>query len=301
MNWGFALPLSGLIAAGFAAALLFAVAAAAAIYRSRAARITRQFHALPGRVKRALLRNPGLAANGMRRITVLRCHIAAAEGTQSDATGLSQLLIALRRVVLSQGGAIVRFGGDGLLAIWNAPSPDPDAIVHATRAAQAMRAHVKTAQANGLALSIGVSSADTLCGPMAGVYSVFGTAVERAAALTGNADGFAIICDGATAAVACAQFALLPLDMPDDVAGENQRHAVLGDQGMRASPQFRAAATFHARIFDAMAAGEYAAARDLVAQTRRLSGASQSLYDRYDERITAAADTDKNIALKRAG
>ncbi|MBN9591587.1 MAG: hypothetical protein J0I02_05070, partial [Alphaproteobacteria bacterium] len=138
-------------------------------------------------------------------------------------------------------------------------------------------------------------------GPMAGVYSVFGTAVERAAALTGNADGFAIICDGATAAVASAQFALLPLDMPNDVAGENQRHAVLGDQGMRASPQFRAAATFHARIFDAMAAGEYAAARDLVAQTRRLSGASQSLYDRYDERITAMADTDKNIALKRAG
>jgi adenylate cyclase len=301
MNWGFALPLFSLIVAGFGLAVLLAVAAAAAIFASRSARITRQFHALPGRVKRALLRNPRLAAYGMRRITVLSCRIAAAEGTQSDATRLSQLLSALRRAVLSQGGAITRFGGDGLLAIWNAPLPDPDAIVHATHAAQAVRAQVRHAQANGFTLSIGVSSADTLCGPLAGVYSVFGTAVERATELTKNADGFAVVCDGATAAVAGAQFALLPLDMPDDAASENQHHAVLGDQGVRASPQFRAAATFHARIFDAMAAGEYAAARDLVAQARRLSGASQSLYDRYDEHIIVAANAAKNTALKRAG
>jgi adenylate cyclase len=54
---------------------------------------------------------------------------------------------------------------------------------------------------------------------------------------------------------------------------------------MRASPKFRALDTFHQHIFEAMRGRQWEKARELVEQCRKLSGASQKLYDLQLKRI----------------
>ena len=53
----------------------------------------------------------------------------------------------------------------------------------------------------------------------------------------------------------------------------------------QASPKLRALKTFHEHIFHALRSQQWAQARDLIGQCRRLSGASQALYDLYLARV----------------
>jgi adenylate cyclase len=82
-------------------------------------------------------------------------------------------------------------------------------------------------------------------------------------------------------------FAFLEVDY---IAVENhdgpvKLYAMLGNPVMRASPKFRALATFHDHIFQSMRDKEWHKARALIAQCRTLSGASQKLYDMHLNRI----------------
>ena len=61
--------------------------------------------------------------------------------------------------------------------------------------------------------------------------------------------------------------------------------AILGNPLVRASPKFRALATFHDHIFESMRSQQWAKARELIDQCRKLSGASQKLYDLHIRRI----------------
>jgi adenylate cyclase len=54
---------------------------------------------------------------------------------------------------------------------------------------------------------------------------------------------------------------------------------------MRASPRFRAIATFHDHIFQAVRTRQWERAKELIAQCRKLSAASQKLYDLHLARI----------------
>jgi adenylate cyclase len=60
---------------------------------------------------------------------------------------------------------------------------------------------------------------------------------------------------------------------------------MLGNPVMRASPKFRALTVFHDHIFQALRKQQWHKARELIAQCRRLSGASQKLYDLHLARI----------------
>ena len=62
-------------------------------------------------------------------------------------------------------------------------------------------------------------------------------------------------------------------------------YALLGNPVARASPKFRALSTFHDHIFQALRGQQWAEARELIEQCRKLSGASQALYDLYLARI----------------
>jgi adenylate cyclase len=62
-------------------------------------------------------------------------------------------------------------------------------------------------------------------------------------------------------------------------------YAMLGNPVMRASPKFRALATFHDHIFQSVRDQQWRKARELIAQCRLLSGASQKLYDLHLARI----------------
>ncbi len=61
--------------------------------------------------------------------------------------------------------------------------------------------------------------------------------------------------------------------------------AILGNPLVRASPKFRALATFHNHIFESMRSQQWEKARGLIDQCRKLSGASQKLYDLHLARI----------------
>ena len=56
-------------------------------------------------------------------------------------------------------------------------------------------------------------------------------------------------------------------------------YAMLGNPLVRASPKFRALATFHDHIFQSLRTQQWEKTRDLIEQCRKLSGASQRMYD----------------------
>jgi adenylate cyclase len=62
-------------------------------------------------------------------------------------------------------------------------------------------------------------------------------------------------------------------------------YALMGSPVTRASPKFRALTVFHNHIFQAIRKKNWSMARELIAQCRRLSGASQKLYDLHLARI----------------
>jgi adenylate cyclase len=62
-------------------------------------------------------------------------------------------------------------------------------------------------------------------------------------------------------------------------------YAILGNPAAKASPKFRALTVFHDHIFQAIRKQHWQMARDLIAQCRRLSGASQQIYDLHMARI----------------
>ena len=60
---------------------------------------------------------------------------------------------------------------------------------------------------------------------------------------------------------------------------------MLGNPQARSSPKFRALSTFHDHLFNALRGQQWSEARALIEQCRKLSGASQALYDLYLARI----------------
>ena len=62
-------------------------------------------------------------------------------------------------------------------------------------------------------------------------------------------------------------------------------YAMLGNPLVRASPKFRALATFHEHIFQSLRTQQWDKTRELIDQCRKLSGASQKLYDLHLARI----------------
>ena len=60
---------------------------------------------------------------------------------------------------------------------------------------------------------------------------------------------------------------------------------ITGNAMTRASPKFRALTVFHDHIFQAIRKQQWGVARELIAQCRRLSGASQKMYDLHLARI----------------
>jgi len=294
----------------FALYVLIAIAAGTAVglavYIRRIGRLSRLFLALPKETRRKLIAKPSLLKlNGeTRNLTYLSCRIAnASEIEQAFREQPAQLirlfekrLGALYDAVLEHGGTVEHFGSAGFAAFWNAPLAEPK---HAERAAAAATKMMRVLReqnamplrrpfivAPPLKLAIGLASGPAAAGLFGGAYSVAGACVPRAEELRAACAeyGFATLADAETAAAASA-FALLKIDRPARGTDETSAiHALLGDQGVRASPTFRALATYHERIFAAQDAHDYPEARQLIAQASALSGASKKLYDLYAAR-----------------
>jgi adenylate cyclase len=99
--------------------------------------------------------------------------------------------------------------------------------------------------------------------------------------------GPAIIASETTRNIAESTYAFLEVDFLAPQPGDTplRLYALIGNAVMRASPKFRAVAAFHEHIFRALCERQWEKARGLIEQCRRLSGASQKIYDLHLARI----------------
>jgi adenylate cyclase len=119
-------------------------------------------------------------------------------------------------------------------------------------------------------------------------YAAVGDCAVTAAriqALSGTY-GPAVIVGEDTRKTAERGFAFLEVDYVVLGTGQPVKlYAMLGNPVMRASPKFRALTTFHDHIFQSLRAQQWEKTRELIEQCRKLSGASQKLYDLQISRI----------------
>jgi adenylate cyclase len=271
---------------------------------------------LPAAVIEQIARRPELLKlDGVSRtVTYLQCGVrefgGLAESFKDDPAAFTRLmqrvLAPLMDVALARGGTIDRLTADGFSAFWNAPLDDPEHAIHACEAANAMMETI--AKSNDIitherrndgvafapvAIGIGVSTSQAIAGGFNAhgrtAYSVTGDcAIEAGRIQELSAQyGPAVIVAEATRKAAERGFAFLEVDYIAAGAHDEplKLYAMLGSPVMRASPKFRALLTFHEHIFQSLRTQQWAKARELIEQCRKLSGASQKLYDLHLARI----------------
>jgi len=249
-----------------------------------------------------------------RNVTYLVCGVrgftALAASFRDDPVAFTRLLQRvfgpLMDEVLAHRGTIDRITGEGFSAFWNAPLDDPEHAIHACEAATGMMeaiarvneiiTHERRIDGAALApveIGIGISTGPAIAGGFRThgrtIYSAVGecaTTAARVQQLSGSY-GPAVIVSEETRKSAERGFAFLEVDYvavaPD--ATPTKLYAMLGNPVMRASPKFRALTTFHDHIFQSLHTQQWEKARDLIDQCRKLSGASQKLYDLHLARI----------------
>lgn len=272
--------------------------------------------ALPPRVIAQIARNPArMKLDGeSRTVTYLACGVRGfaelASSFRGDPAAFTRLLQRvfepLMNEALAHGGAIDKLTTEGFTAFWNAPLDDPEHAIHACEAANGMMEAIARTnelitherRIDGMALApveigIGLSTSQAIAGGFNAhgrtAYSVNGDCTvlaQRIQQLSGQY-GPAVIVSEDTRKASERGFAFLEVDAiaigPHDEGVK--LYAMLGNPVMRASPKFRALATFHDHIFDALRARQWQKARELIEQCRKLSGASQKLYDLHLARI----------------
>ena len=251
-------------------------------------------------------------AGEARFITALSCGIRGyaklSESFATDPAGFAKLvgnvMAPLTEVARDAGGMIAHFDGETLAAYWNAPLDDPDHALHACEAANRMTVALASANEQlsqerrfdgtpleAIEIGIGIATGQAVAGAFGAEprsYAVTGEPIALAdhiRELSGQY-GPAIVVSEDTKRAADRGFAFLQMD---DIAGMRNEavrlYAVLGNPLVRASPKFRALSTFHEHIFNSLRTQQWRKARLLIEQCRKLSGASQKLYDLQEARI----------------
>lgn len=249
-----------------------------------------------------------------RTVTYLVCGVRGlaelAARYREDAAAFTRLmqlvLTPLIDQALAHGGTIDRLTADGFAAFWNAPLDDAQHALHACEAAGGMsimssRITEQIAQEAGrsnitpppIEIGVGLATGQVIAGGFGGYgrmgYSVNGDAVVLAQRIQAQSHqyGPSVIAAGVTRQAADRGFAWLEVDTI--AAGAQDPpvtlYALAGNPVMRASPKFRALTVFHDHIFQAIRKQQWSMARQLIAQCRRLSGASGKMYDLHLSRI----------------
>ena len=276
---------------------------------------------LPARTIDQIARNPQLMKleGESRTVTYLACGVrgfaelaSSFRGDPASFTRLMQrVLEPLMNQALGHGGTIDKLTAEGFTAFWNAPLDDPEHAIHACEAANGMMETIARTneiitherRIDGVALSpveigIGISTGPAIAGGFKAhgrtAYSVNGDCAVLAARIQqiSGQYGPAVIVGEDTRKSSERGFAFLEVDYialggHDDPV---KLYAMLGNPVMRASPKFRALATFHDHIFQSLRSQQWQKARELIEQCRKLSGASQKLYDLHLTRIAYFED-----------
>jgi len=304
-----------------AVTLALALAAAVAIWINQQRMIRASLHlafadSLPRATIEKIARRPSLLTveGETRTVTYLVCGVRGlaelAAGYREDAAAftrlMQQVLTPLIDQALAHGGTIDRLTADGFTAFWNAPLDDGEHALHACEAANGMsimssRITEQIAQGRGgdaaapppVEIGVGLATGQVIAGGFGGYgrmgYSVNGDAVVLAQRIQAHSHqyGPSVVAAAATRQAADRAFAWLEVDTIAAGALDPPvtLYAMAGNPVMRASPKFRALTVFHNHIFQAIRKQQWGMARELIAQCRRLSGASQKMYDLHLARI----------------
>lgn len=287
---------------GLGLVLVFLAGAMARTAQTRALRAWLKaafFDSLPRAAVEKIIQKPALLrlSGETRTVSYLVCGIPRLVVLAGDYrnkpenfTNLANSVLSpLLDQVLAHGGTIDRISADGFAAIWNAPLDDPDHALHACEAAHAMVAAAHR-HAPQLSVGIGVATGPVIAGSFGGrAYGVSGEAALLAARLQHLPlqYGPPVIVSQETKLAAEHGYAFLEVDYVATDTGQEpvKLYAMLGNPRARSSPKFRALSTFHDHIFNALRGQKWVEARGMIEQCRKLSGASQALYDLYLARI----------------
>jgi adenylate cyclase len=285
--------------------------------QTRHQRLSHAVHGkLPFGAPARLSRNPRrlLEHAESRKVTVLSCGIRDFEDLQDlykdDPDGLAGIVQQFQELIGEQvrrlGGAVDRYGGDTVVAFWNAPMDDPDhplqACDCALRLVDSLEALNQTIEGQAyrtgkpfspIHIGIGINTGRAVAGNVGSrdrpAYSLVGETVEISRQLLeASADyGPAIVVAEHTYQAVKNRFALLEIDK---IAIPHRTFtvrvfALLGNPVTKASPRFRALEDAHEAIFEAYRSQNWSLADALIAECRKLNGAIPSLYDLYERRI----------------
>src|SRR5690606_35732790 len=124
---------------------LFASAASTQQAKTEAIRLRTQFEqSFSPQLAEQPQQNPRMLEGGIQEVTILVSglrgfwRLAERLGPQHTWELMRDVMDRLSEHILDEGGAIVDYAGDGILAMWNAPILQPDHATRACRAALAM-------------------------------------------------------------------------------------------------------------------------------------------------------------------
>ena len=190
-------------------------------------------------VATALLADPEQAALGgaVVEVTALFADLRGFTGFSERSTP-EEIVVMLNRyfehataAILNEGGTVVQFVGDALMALFNAPARQDDHPVRAARAALAMQAAVETTAASSPGwprFRVGINTGPALVGNIGSTalrsFNAMGDAVNVAARLESVAQPGQVVIGGSTRAKLPADAAVEPLG---ELAVKGRRSAVV--------------------------------------------------------------------------
>jgi adenylate cyclase len=126
---------------------------------------------------RQLMGRPDLLTGRLAEVTVLFCDIRNYSGIsrrlspEQNVAWVADALGAASECVLAEGGVLVDYIGDAVMAMWGAPQPQPDHAARATRAALAVLAAIPDLNTRwqkilgeSMRMSVGVNTGNALVG-----------------------------------------------------------------------------------------------------------------------------------------
>jgi class 3 adenylate cyclase len=190
-------------------------------------------------VATALLADPEQAELGgaVVEVTALFADLRGFTGFSERSTP-EEIVVMLNRyfehataAILNEGGTVVQFVGDALMALFNAPARQEDHPVRAARAALAMQAAVETTAASSPGwprFRVGINTGPALVGNIGSTalrsFNAMGDAVNVAARLEAVAQPGQVVIGGSTRARLPADAAVEPLG---ELAVKGRRSAVV--------------------------------------------------------------------------
>ncbi len=257
-----------------------------------------------------------LRLGGERRdMTLLFCDVRGFTSLSERLTALeltrllNRMLTPLTDIILAHKGTIDKYMGDCIMAFWNAPLDNSaharDACVSALLMLQEMDSFnamlADEERETGvkhvpLQIGFGLNSGECVVGNMGSEqrfdYSVLGDTVNTAARLEGQSKAYGVdIVIGEMTEREVPELATLELDLIQ-VKGKARGitiYALLGDEALAKSENFRALVALQNDMLAAYRSQEWGRARELIATARELGRPMKlgELYDMYIERVSA--------------